>query len=82
MVQSITLRNDWVKQQFGIWDRPKPLPGQENDAGFQDTMEKLVKQVKGEPTTEKEKIERHNKEIETRKRVQKASKIARANRRQ
>mmetsp|Transcript_5336 Transcript_5336/g.15495 ORF Transcript_5336/g.15495 Transcript_5336/m.15495 type:complete len:432 (+) Transcript_5336:162-1457(+) len=81
MVQSITLRNDWVKQQFGIWDRPKPLPGQATDAGFQETMEKLVKQVKGEPTTEKEKIERHNKEIETRKRVQQASKTARASRR-
>lgn len=80
MVQSISLRNSWVKQQFGIWDRPKPMPGQSNDAGFQETMTKLVKQVKGEPTTEKEKIEQHNKKIETRKQVQQVRKIARSRR--
>jgi len=81
MVQSISLRNDRVKQQFGIWDRPKPIPGQSTDAGFQETMTKLVKQVKGEPTTEKDKIEKHNKVVETRKRVQKVRKTARARRR-
>jgi YidC/Oxa1 family membrane protein insertase len=81
MIQSMALRNSFVKEQFGIWDRPKPMPGQATDAGFQETMTKLVKQVKGEPTTEKEKIDRHNKEIETRKRVQHASKTARASRR-
>lgn len=81
MTQSMLLRNETVKQQFGIWDRPKPMPGQATDAGFQETMEKLVKQVKGEPTTEKEKMELHNKEIETRKRVQQVTKAARASRR-
>mmetsp|Transcript_3547 Transcript_3547/g.8109 ORF Transcript_3547/g.8109 Transcript_3547/m.8109 type:complete len:362 (-) Transcript_3547:533-1618(-) len=81
MCQSIVLRNETVKKQFGIWDRPKPMPGQNNDAGFQETMSNLVKQVKGEPTTEKEKIEIHNKEIETRKRVQRVTKAARAGRR-
>ena len=81
MSQSIILRNDTVKQYFGIWDRPKPMPGQTQDAGFHETMNKLVKQVKGEPTTDKEKIELHNKEIETRKRVQQVTKAARANRR-
>ena len=80
MVQSMVLRNGTVKEAFGIWDRPKPVPGQENSAGFQETMEKLVKQVQGEPTTEKEKIERHNKEIDTRKRVQQVGKAARARR--
>ena len=81
MTQSMLLRNETVKQQFGIWDRPKPMPGEARDAGFQETMEKLVKQVKGEPTTEKEKMELHNKEIETRKRVQQVTKAARASRR-
>jgi len=81
MIQSISLRNDRVKQQFGIWDRPKPMPGQSSDAGFQETMTKLVKQVKGEPTTEKDKIKKHNKVVETRKRVQKVRKTARARRR-
>jgi YidC/Oxa1 family membrane protein insertase len=81
LVQSVTLRNAWVKQQLGIWDRPKPIPGQAKDAGFQETMNNLVKQVKGEPTTEKERIKRHNEEIEARRRVQQVSKAARARRR-
>ena len=83
LIQSVTLRNDWVKHQLGIWDRPKPVPGSSDNAGggFSETMNNLVKQVKGEPTTEKEKIKRHNQEIETRKRVQQVSKAARISRR-
>jgi membrane protein insertase Oxa1/YidC/SpoIIIJ len=77
MVQSVVLRNDFVKKQFGIWDRPKPLPGSASQAGFQETMTKLVKQVKGDPTTEKERIRRHNEEIEVKKKVQNMSKNAR-----
>jgi membrane protein insertase Oxa1/YidC/SpoIIIJ len=77
MVQSIVLRNDKVKKTFGIWERPKPVPGSQSDMGFQETMTKLVKQVKGEPTTEKEKIQKHNKEVLVKKRVQSMSKNAR-----
>jgi len=81
MCQSIILRNETVRTQFGIWDRPKPVPGQEGkDKGFQETMSNLVKQAKGEPTTDKEKIEMHNKEIETKKRIKEVSKMARASR--
>jgi YidC/Oxa1 family membrane protein insertase len=82
LVQSVALRNAWVKQQLGIWDRPKPIPGTASDAGFTETMNNLVKQVRGEPTTDKEKIKRHNQEIETRKRVQQVSKAARSRRRE
>jgi YidC/Oxa1 family membrane protein insertase len=81
LVQSVTLRNDFVKKQFGIWDRPKPIPGQATDKGFVETMESLVKQVRGEPTTDKEKMKRHNQEIETKRRMQQVSKAARARRR-
>jgi YidC/Oxa1 family membrane protein insertase len=81
LVQSVTLRNDLVKKQLGIWDRPKPVPGQATDKGFVETMESLVKQVRGEPTTDKEKMKRHNQEIETKKRMQQVSKAARARRR-
>lgn len=80
MVQSISLRNAWVKQQFGIWDRPKGIPTTP-DAGFGETMTKLIKQTQGIPTTEKDKIEQHNKEVDTRKKVQKIRKSARARRR-
>jgi YidC/Oxa1 family membrane protein insertase len=81
LVQSVTLRNDFVKKQLGIWDRPKPIPGQASDKGFAETMENLVKQVRGEPTTDKEKMKRHNQEIETKKKMQQVSKAARARRR-
>jgi YidC/Oxa1 family membrane protein insertase len=81
LVQSVTLRNDFVKKQLGIWDRPKPMPGQATEKGFVETMESLVKQVRGEPTTDKDKMKRHNQEIETKKRMQQVSKVARARRR-
>lgn len=81
LVQSVTLRNDVVKKHLGIWDRPKPIPGQAADKGFAETMENLVKQVRGEPTTDKEKMKRHNQEVETKKRMQQVSKAARARRR-
>jgi membrane protein insertase Oxa1/YidC/SpoIIIJ len=81
LIQSVTLRNTWVKKQAGIWDRPKPVPGTNSDAGFQETMSNLVKQVKGEPTTDAAKIKIHNEEITTKKRVQKMSKTTRARRR-
>jgi YidC/Oxa1 family membrane protein insertase len=81
LVQSVVLRNDFVKKQLGIWDRPKPIPGQATDKGFVETMESLVKQVRGEPTTDKEKMKRHNQEIETKKKMQQVSKAARARRR-
>jgi YidC/Oxa1 family membrane protein insertase len=81
LVQSVTLRNVWVKKQLGIWDRPKPIPGTTPDVGIKNTVEKLVKQVKGEPTTEAEKIKRHNEDIETKRQVEKMSKTTRARRR-
>ena len=82
LIQSVTLRNAWVKKQLGIWDRPKPVPGTANDAGFQETMTNLVKKVQGEPTTEAEKLKRHNDEIETRKRMKQLSKATKARRRE
>jgi len=80
LVQSMTLRNSWVKKQLGIWDRPKPVPGAP-DAGFQETMKNLVKKVQGEPTTEKEKILRHNDEVATKKKVHQMGRSTRARRR-
>lgn len=82
LVQSVTLRQPWVKKQFGIWDRPKPIPGLHQDVGFQETMKKLVKQVQGEPTTEAAKIKKHNEEIESKKRLAQVSKATRARRRE
>lgn len=81
LIQSVTLRQTFVKKQLGIWDRPKPVPGLTPDAGFQETMNNLVKQVQGEPTTEAAKIKKHNDEIETKKRMAKLSKATRARRR-
>ena len=79
--QSVMLRNPWVKKQLGIWDRPKAPPGAKPDVGMQETMNKLLKQVKGEPTTEKEKMQKHNEEVETRKKMNQLSKATRSSRR-
>lgn len=81
-VQSVTLKNKSVRRSLGIWDRPKPIPGQETDAGIQKTVENFVKKAQGEPTTEKELIDRHNEEVATRKKVKEMSKMTRARRRQ
>ena len=82
LVQSVTLRQPWVKKQLGIWDRPKPIPGMQTDVGFQETMKNLVKQVQGEPTTEAAKIKKHNDEVETKRRLAEVSKATRARRRE
>lgn len=82
LMQAIVLRQPFVKKQLGIWDRPKPIPGSQPDVGFQETMQKLVKQVQGEPTTEAAKIKRHNDEIESKKRMAQVSKATRARRRE
>mmetsp|Transcript_4642 Transcript_4642/g.12129 ORF Transcript_4642/g.12129 Transcript_4642/m.12129 type:complete len:149 (-) Transcript_4642:109-555(-) len=81
MGQSILLRNGMVKEAFGIWERPKPVPGAAQDAGFQETLNNLVKKAKGEPTTEAAKMKAHNEEIETRKQVAQMSRSTRAKRR-
>lgn len=81
LVQSVTLRNEFVRKQLGIWDRPKPVPGSNTDAGFQETMSNLMKKAQGEPTTEAEMLKRHNEEIEMKKRVKQMSKATRARRR-
>ena len=81
LIQSVTLRNAWVKKQFGIWERPKPLPGANLDTGFTETIEKLTKQVRGEPTTEAEVMKKHNEEIDAKKRVQQMSRATKARRR-
>lgn len=82
LVQSVVLRHPYVRKQLGIWDRPKPIPGMQQDVGFQETMQKLVKQVQGEPTTESAKIKKHNEEIESKKRLAQVSKVTRARRRE
>ena len=80
-VQSTALRNTWIKKQLGIWDRPKPLPGTATDAGFQETMQNLIKKAQGEPTTDKEKMIKHNEDVEAKKKVNELSKATRARRR-
>jgi YidC/Oxa1 family membrane protein insertase len=82
LVQSVVLRHPTVRNSLGIWDRPKPIPGMQSDVGFQETMQNLVKQVQGEPTTEAAKIKKHNDEIESKRRVAQVSKATRARRRE
>merc|ERR1712032_1106449 len=55
-----------VKKYFGIWELPKPVPGEGGNAkqDISTAFNNIVKQVQGKPTTETQKIKIHNEKIE------------------
>lgn len=57
-----------VQAYFGIWDRPKPIPGTEAPS-IQDQMSKIFKRLKGEPVDDKARMQQHNREIELMKKA-------------
>ena len=78
--QSVLLRQKSLRNYFGIWEPPKPVPGQETPSLF-DTMNKISNRVRGKPNSVTEEIERHNQAIETKKRAKAMLKRAREKRR-
>jgi YidC/Oxa1 family membrane protein insertase len=68
MVQSAILKAPAVKKYFGIWDPPKPVPGMEADT-LSGSIDKLMKQIQGKPTSEEMRIKQHNQEVETKKKA-------------
>lgn len=65
-IQTALLQTSTVRNAFGIWDLPKPVPGQEAK-GFTETMSDMVKKAQGEAVTETQKIAEHNQQVEARK---------------
>lgn len=65
--QTSALYNPAVKKYFGIWDPPKPVPGTDTKLTLKETFSNLHSRIRGEPTTEKEKMDRHNALIDSKK---------------
>jgi YidC/Oxa1 family membrane protein insertase len=66
-VQTALFQTKFVRDVFGIWALPKPVPGKAEPKGIVETVTDVVKKAQGEATTEPMKIERHNQEVEARK---------------
>jgi len=71
-MQTLLLKQPSVKQYFGIWDPPKPVPGQETKSIF-DEVTNLIKQKKKEEPNAwaVDRVTAHNEIIEQQKMVKK-----------
>jgi YidC/Oxa1 family membrane protein insertase len=79
IAQTGLLKTDAVRKYFGIWDPPKPVPGLETESLTQ-VANKIYKQINGEAKNEKEKTQRHNQAIDSKKRATQISREARSRR--
>ena len=80
LAQTAFLQQKSVRDAFGIWERPMPVPGQETPS-LKEMMEKIMKQSRGEATSETQEIQRHNQAVETKKRAAEMMRQARQKRR-
>ena len=67
--QMSLLNQKYVRRALGIWERPKPIPGQEVPS-LMGAVQDLAKRISGQqPPSEAQIMERHNQTVETRKRA-------------
>jgi YidC/Oxa1 family membrane protein insertase len=81
LTQNLLLKQSSVQKFFGIWDMPKPVPGQNVPEDFTKSVQNIVKRMKGQPITEEQKIKQHNAEVEAKKTSFRMARIAREKRR-
>jgi YidC/Oxa1 family membrane protein insertase len=79
MGQTALLKAPPVRKYFGIWEPPKPVPGQEPQS-LVTSVSNMVKKVQGEAVTDVEKIKQHNQEVEANKASFRMAKAARERR--
>jgi membrane protein insertase Oxa1/YidC/SpoIIIJ len=81
--QTALLKQKAVRSYFGIWERPKAVPGRAGASmpSVKEMMENLVKKSRGQATSVQEEIERHNQAIETKKKATRMMDAARDKRR-
>lgn len=72
LLQSILLKQPIVKNAFGIWDPPKPIPGQEPKNIFDEVKNLMNKKEKETNALAAERIKAHNEIVEQQKKVRKA----------
>ena len=66
LAQTGLLKMPPVKQFFGIWEPPKPVPGAPGSESLKEAATSLVKRMKGQPTSEAAAIEQHNRAVDAR----------------
>lgn len=84
ILQTALLNTPSVKKFFGIWELPKPIPGTANGGqpeSLMDSISKLHKKMKGEPTNDSEKIKKHNDTLDAKKNVMRIVRATKENRR-
>mmetsp|Transcript_13123 Transcript_13123/g.17174 ORF Transcript_13123/g.17174 Transcript_13123/m.17174 type:complete len:419 (-) Transcript_13123:201-1457(-) len=70
MAQTMTLKQQAIRDYFGIWEKPKPIPGVVEVApSMSEELKKLMKRIQGEPTSDKHRMAQHNRAIETKKKA-------------
>lgn len=69
--QTALLKSSNVRNYFGIWEPPKPVPGQEPES-LTDVVGNLAKRVRGETTDDKQRMQNHNQAIEVKKKAAEA----------
>jgi YidC/Oxa1 family membrane protein insertase len=69
LAQTQLIKHPALRSHFGIWDPPRPVPGQDPPEGLAEAARKLVEKVQGVPSTEKQKIENHNRSVEVKKKA-------------
>ena len=72
LLQSILLKQTFVKKAFGIWDPPKPIPGQESKNIIDEVKNLMNKKEKEVNALAAERIKAHNEIVEQQKKVKKA----------
>jgi YidC/Oxa1 family membrane protein insertase len=70
--QALLFKNKSVKKALGIWDPPKPVPGQDQGGSIFDEVQNLMKKKEEEVNAlAKERIKAHNEMIAKEKKVKK-----------
>ena len=72
LLQSIVLKQPFVKKAFGIWDPPKPIPGQEPKNIFDEVKNLMNKKEEETNALAAERIKAHNEIVAQQKKVKKA----------
>ncbi len=70
--QTALFKQDAVKKAFGIWDPPKPVPGQEARSILDDIKKMVEKKQEETNALAAERIREHNEIVERQKKVKKA----------
>lgn len=69
--QTVFLQNKSVRKYLGIWEPPKPMPGQEVES-FRDALVRLGKTIAGKNLSEEQKMAARNASMEARKKARDA----------